>query len=77
MLLQQLVVAIAVAMSVGYLLQRQWPERVRRLRSAFAVRLLRTQGNTAHALGRWIAPQPRAQSECGSCNGCGPESGGR
>jgi hypothetical protein len=70
--LQDLVVALAVLLSAGYLVRRQFPQSVRRWRIALAVPLLR---ETRHAgvqrLGRWLAPAPRAVGGgCGGCGGC-------
>lgn len=76
LLAQQLVIALAVMASVAYLVQRQWPDGMRRVRGAMAVRLLRMHGRPAmQAVGRRLAPPPRAVGACGGCNGCGPHAG--
>ncbi|WP_308427806.1 DUF6587 family protein [Cognatilysobacter bugurensis] len=68
--LQHTLIAAAATASAGYLVRRQWPGAVDRLRLAAASRLLRA----GHAgLARRLAPTPSASAgACGSCNGCGP-----
>lgn len=79
-LLQYVVIALAVALSAGYVFKRQWPGVVRRLRIACALPLLR-DGRAAwvRQAGRWIAPPVQGNgSACGTgCDGCGPRSPGR
>ena len=75
MLLQYMVIALAVTLSVGYLAKRQWPGAVQRLRVVCALALLRDQRRTwRRKLGRWIAPPALGRAgTCGSgCGGCGP-----
>ena len=75
LLLQYVVVALAVALSAGYVAKRQWPGAVRRLRIACAVPLLREgQAAWARKVGGWIAPQVQGSDGdgCGGCGGCGP-----
>lgn len=74
LLAQYVIVALAVALSVVFLAQRQWPDAVRRLRAKLALWLLRDgRGSGSKRLGRWIAPAPRVGGAgCGSCNGCDP-----
>lgn len=75
LLLQYVVIALAVALSAGYVTRRQWPGVVRRLRIACALPLLR-DGRAAwlRKLGRWIAPPAQGNGgACGTgCGGCGP-----
>ena len=74
MLLQYMVIALAVILSVGFLAKRQWPGPVRRLRIVCALFLLRDQRRTIRRkLGRWIAPPPLGNAgACGTgCGGCG------
>lgn len=75
LLLQYLVIALAVLVSIGVVAQKQFPAGVRRLRIACAVPLVR-EGRAAwlQRLGRRLAPIPRtSDSSCGSCNGCDPK----
>lgn len=74
LLAQYVIVALAVALSVVFVVQRQWPGAVRRLRTKLALWLLREErGVGSKRLGRLIAPAPRmAGAGCGSCNGCDP-----
>ena len=74
LLVQYLVVAIAVSASAGYVLRRQFPDGVHRLRVLLALPLLRAhQPAWLRRIGRRIAPAPRAaQDGCGTCGGCGP-----
>jgi hypothetical protein len=73
--LQYVLIALAVAASAAYVVRHQWPDRVRRLRIACALPLMR-EGRRAglQRLGRWIAPRERLSAgACGTgCNGCGP-----
>lgn len=76
LLLQYVVIALAVVLSAGYVVKRQWPGPVRRLRIACALSLLR-DGRAAWLgrIGRWIAPpvQGSDAGACGTgCGGCGP-----
>lgn len=77
LLLQYVVVALAVALSAGYVARRQWPGLVRRLCIACAVPLLREgQAAWVRQVGRWIAPPAQGSDGdgdgCGGCGGCGP-----
>jgi hypothetical protein len=72
--LQYLVIALAVAASLGFVVQQRFPQGVRCLRIALAVPLVR-EGRThwQQRLGRWLAPAPRiADNGCGGCNSCEP-----
>lgn len=74
LLAQYLVVAIAVAASIGFVANKQFPAGVRRLRIACAVPLVR-EGRAAwlRRIGRWVAPAVRNDAgNCGGCNSCGP-----
>ena len=70
---QYVLVLLAVAASVGYVIRRQFPAAVRRWRIRLAASLLR-DGRTPwqQRLGRFIAPTPRAgvATSCGGCSGC-------
>lgn len=79
LLLQYLVIALAVALSAGYVFKRQWPGTVRRLRIACAVPLLRDRRAAwVRKLGRWIVPPVQgSDGGCGGCGGCGPTPPGR
>ncbi|GAB3095474.1 DUF6587 family protein [Lysobacter terrae] len=72
LLAQYIVIAIAVAISAGFVAQKQFPAGVRRLRVAAAVPLVREgRAGWLRRLGRWIAPAPQTGAgSCGSCNGC-------
>jgi hypothetical protein len=69
--LQYAVVAAAVLASAVYVLRRQAPTLVRRLRLALAAPLARS-GRPAwmHALARRIAPPSLNRGGCGDCDGC-------
>ena len=74
LLLQYLVIALAVVLSVWVVAKKQFPGSVRRLRVALALPLLR-EGKPAwlHVLGKWISPvEQTGDAACGGCNGCGP-----
>ena len=72
LLAQYVVIAVAVIVSAGFVVRRQFPQGVRRLRLACAVPLVR-EGRPAwlQRLGRWLAPVPaKGADDCGGCNGC-------
>ena len=73
LLAQYVVIALAVIVSAGYVVRRQFPQGVRRLRLACAVPLVR-EGRPAwmRRIGRWLAPVPKGGpgDDCGGCNGC-------
>ena len=73
LLAQYTVIAMAVLLSAGYLVQKQWPRAVRAARIRCAVPLLRDRRALwLQSLGRAIAPAPRvAPGACGTCNDCG------
>ena len=74
LLLQYVVIAVAVLLSLWVVAKKQLPGSVRRLRVAMALPLLR-QGRPAwvHAFGKWISPvQGSGDAACGGCDGCGP-----
>lgn len=74
MLVQYVVIALAVLLSAGFVLHKQFPAGVRRMRIACAVPLVR-EGRAAwlRRFGRWLAPEPRAgEGKCGGCNSCAP-----
>ena len=73
LLLQYLVVALAVLVSAGAVMHKQFPNATRRLRIAIARPLLR-EGRPAwlRAWARRIAPPGQGGGKnCGGCNGCG------
>lgn len=78
LLAQYLVIALAVLLSAAYVVRRQLPGPVRRLRIACAVLLVR-DGRPAwmQGIGRWIAPAVATGGDaCGTgCSGCGPSPG--
>ena len=74
LLAQYAVIALAVLLSTAYVVRRQFPAGVRRLRIACALPLVR-EGRSLwlQRLGRYIAPASlSAGTECGGCNHCGP-----
>lgn len=76
LLVQYVVIALAVLLSAGFVVKRQFPGSVHRLRIACAVPLVR-EGQPAwlRRIGRWLAPSPRiAEGACGGCNNCGPDA---
>ena len=73
LLMQYLLIALAVCVSLVVVMRKQFPGMTRRLRIALALPLLR-DGAPARLkkFGHWIAPQPLAGGkDCGGCNGCG------
>lgn len=76
---QYLLVGVAVAASIVYMVRRQFPAAVRRWRVALAASLLREgRAPWQQRLGRRLAPAPRAGvvSSCGGCSGCGKDAPG-
>jgi len=74
LLVQYVVIALAVLLSAGFVVHKQFPAGVRRVRIACAVPLVR-EGRAAwlRRLGRWLAPAPRVgEGKCGGCNSCEP-----
>ena len=77
LLLQYVVIAVAVAASLAYVVRRQFPAAVRRARIACAVPLVREgRAPWLRRVGLWIAPEPRTgaggDDGCGSCKACKP-----
>jgi hypothetical protein len=73
LLLQYIIVALAVLVSAGVVMYKQFPNATRRLRVAVALPLLRA-GRPAwmRALAKKIAPPGQGGGhDCGGCNGCG------
>ena len=73
LLLQYSIVALAVLVSAGVVMYKQFPNATRRLRVAVALPLLRA-GRPAwmRALAKKIAPPGQGGgNDCGGCNGCG------
>ncbi len=73
LLVQYIIIALAVLVSAGVVMIKQFPGVTRRIRVTLALPLMR-QGRPAwmQALAKRIAPpgQGRGQ-DCGGCNGCG------
>jgi len=69
--LQYAIVAAAVLVSAWVVFRKQAPGAARRLRIALALPLVR-DGRPAwlRALGRRIAPVPKAGGGCNGCDGC-------
>ena len=69
--LQYLIVAVAVLVSAWVVFRKQAPGAARRLRIALALPLVR-EGKPAwlRALGKRIAPAPKAAAGCAGCDGC-------
>ncbi len=72
--MQWTIIALAVAASLAYAVQRLAPGAVRRSRTSLALIMLRPQrGSAMRRLGRWLAPTPASSAaSCGggSCKGC-------
>lgn len=74
LLVQYVVIAIAVLVSLVVVARKQFPSGVRRLRIACALPLVREgRPGWMRRLGKRIAPAPRAAGpNCGGCDSCGP-----
>ncbi len=74
LLLQYVVIALAVLVSVVFVARRQFPNAVRRLCVALAVPMVREgRPEWLRRLGRRIAPPVQSgDASCGGCNSCGP-----
>lgn len=73
LLLQYVVIALAVALSAAFVLKKQFPGTIRKVRVALALSLLREgRPGWLKNLGRRIAPpgQGRGGKDCGGCSGC-------
>lgn len=73
LVVQYVVVSLAVVGSVAYVVLTRFPATVRRLRGWLALRLVDSGSAPLAALGRRLAPSPRAQDGCSACGGCGPD----
>lgn len=73
LLLQYLIVGLAVAASLAYVVWTRFPGTVRRVRGWCALRLVDSGRPRLARLGRAIAPAPRAGGSCGGCDGCDPD----
>ena len=73
LVLQYLAVAVAVGASALYVFLTRFPGTARRLRGWLAIRLVDSGSAPFARLGRRIAPKPRAQDGCGTCDGCDPQ----
>lgn len=73
LLLQYIIVALAVLVSAGVVMYKQFPNATRRLRIALALSMMQTtRPNWMRALARKIAPPGQGGGhDCGGCNGCG------
>src|SRR3546814_15595581 len=70
--LQSLLVALAVLWSVIYLVRRQFPAAVRRLRVTLALRMLAgSRPAWQQRLGRRLAPPVAASAACAAASTCG------
>ena len=68
---QYVVIAIAVLVSAWVVFRKQAPAAARRLRIALALPLVR-EGQPAwlRAIGKRIAPAPKATAGCAGCDAC-------
>lgn len=71
--LQYVVVSLAVVASAVYVFRTRFPGTARRLRGWIAIRMVDSGSPAMAKLGRRMAPAPRAQDGCGSCDGCEPK----
>jgi hypothetical protein len=73
--LQYAIIAVAVLVSAWVVFRKQAPGAARRLRIALALPLVR-EGRPAwlRAIGKWIAPAPKAAGGCAGCDGCDDKS---
>jgi hypothetical protein len=72
--LQYVLIALAVLVSVGVVLQDRFPIAIRRGRVACALWLRRpARASWLQAVGKWIAPRPVAGKACGTCGSCGQD----
>jgi hypothetical protein len=73
LVLQYIAIAVACCISAAVVLQKQWPQGVRRMRIACAVPLVRdSRPAWLRKVGKWIAPAAMAGGAgCDSgCDGC-------
>ena len=74
LLLQYFVIALAVVLSAAFVVKKQFPGTVKKLRVALALWLLREgRPGWMRRVGRQLAPpgQGSASKDCGGCSGCG------
>ena len=72
---QYAVVSLAVVASAGFVVRKQWPAGVRRMRLSFAVPLVRASRPAwMQRVGKMIAPRAQAGGAgCDTgCDGCSP-----
>jgi hypothetical protein len=76
LLLQYVVIAMAVLLSVWVVAKKQFPGSVRRLRVALALPLLREgRPSWMRAIGLRVSPVAQGgDSACGGCDNCGPSA---
>lgn len=74
LLLQYVVIALAVVLSVWVVAKKQFPGSVRKLRVALALPMLREgRHGWIRAIGLRISPVAQdGDSACGGCDNCGP-----
>lgn len=73
LLIQYVLIGLAVLGSAVFVVRRQFPSGVRRIRIACAVPLVREgRADWVQRVGRWLAPAPRTAGGCDGCNGCDP-----
>ncbi len=80
LLLQYVVIALAMLLSVWVVAKKQFPGSVRRLRVALALPLLREgRAGWLRSIGRWVSPVSGASGSapCGGCDNCGLTVPGR
>lgn len=75
LLIQYVLVALAVLVSLWVVIKKQFPGTLRRARGVIALRLLRDGASGwRQALGRRIAPPASSAGACGGCDSCGPST---
>lgn len=73
LLIQYAIVGMVVLASALFVVRKQFPGGVRRLRVACAVPLVREgRAKWMQRVGHWLAPVPRSGAGCDGCNGCDP-----
>lgn len=72
LLLQYSIVALAVLVSAGVVMYKQFPNATRRLRIALALPMMQaSRPNWMRTLAKKIAPPGQGGGhDCGGCNGC-------
>ena len=72
LLTQYAVIGLVVSISAAYVVRRQFPAFVRRMRMMLALPLVRNgRARWLQRIGRSIAPSPRLRGvSCSGCGGC-------